>query len=138
MFNGADAVNGDGNYASLSGSTTGNFEYAFAGIGNDNTAIADTSYTTNSLDVDAYGGNGNYASVFGPDNSTAYALNGDSNVAYIGDPFGAAGSPDSAVAGGGFSNDLAEVLLAHGNSTADTAPLLYDIVSLFGNFSGSF
>jgi hypothetical protein len=29
------------------------------------------------------------------------------------------------------------VLLAHGNATADTANLLYDIVSLFGNFSGS-
>ena len=46
--------------------------------------------------------------------------------------------PTSAAAGGGFSNDLAEVLLAHGNATADTANLLYDIVSLFGNFSGSF
>jgi hypothetical protein len=30
------------------------------------------------------------------------------------------------------------VLLAHGNTTAFTADLLYDIVSLFGNASGSF
>jgi hypothetical protein len=29
-------------------------------------------------------------------------------------------------------------LFAHGSTTADTANLLYDIVSLFGNFSGSF
>jgi hypothetical protein len=56
----------------------------------------------------------------------------------VSDPFGAAGSPESAVAGDGFSNDLAEVLLAHGNATADTANLLYDIVSLFGNTAGSF
>jgi hypothetical protein len=60
----------------------------------------------------------------------------DSNIAYVLDLFGAAGSPESAIAGG-FSNDSAEVLFAHGNATADTASLLYDIVSLFGNFSGS-
>jgi hypothetical protein len=83
-------------------------------------------------------GNDNYAYVDGPANSTAYAYDGDSNIAYISDPFGAAGLPDTAIAGDGFSNDLAEVLLAHGNATADTANLLYDIVSLFGNFSGSF
>ena len=71
-------------------------------------------------------------------NSTAYAFGGDSNIAYVSDPFGAAGSPDSAVAGDGFRNDLAEVLFAHGNATADTANLLYDIVSLFGNTAGSF
>jgi hypothetical protein len=136
---GSIAVDGNGNYASESGSTTGAFEYAYAGIGNDNTAIADTSYTTSGDNVTAYSGNDNYASVLGPDNSTASASYGDSNIAYISDPFGAAGSPDSAVAGGsGLTNDLAEVLLAHGNATADTAPLLYDIISLFGNFSGSF
>jgi len=136
---GSIAVDGNGNYASESGSTTGAFEYAYAGIGNDNTAIADTSYTTSGDNVTAYSGNDNYASVLGPDNSTASASYGDSSVAYVLDPFGAAGSPDSAIAGGsGLSNDLAEVLLAHGNATADTANLLYDIVSLFGNFSGSF
>jgi hypothetical protein len=37
-----------------------------------------------------------------------------------------------------FRNDLAEVLFAHGNATADTANLLYDMVSLFGNTAGSF
>jgi len=47
-------------------------------------------------------------------------------------------APDTAVAGNGFSNDLAEVLVAHGNATADTANLLYDIVSLFGTSTGSF
>ena len=84
-------------------------------------------------------GNGNYAYVFGPDNSTASAGDGNSDIAYVSDPFsGATGPADSAVAGGGsFTNDLAEVLLAHGNASADTANLLYDIVSLFGNFSGS-
>ena len=66
------------------------------------------------------------------------AESGNSNIAYVLDPFGAAGSPDSAYAGDGFSNDLAEVLFAHGSATADTANLLYDIISLFGNFSGSF
>jgi hypothetical protein len=73
----------------------------------------------------------------GPAYSTALAEHGDSNIAYVLDPSGAAGSPDSAIAGG-FSNDLAEVLFTHGNASADTANLLYDIVSLFGNFSGSF
>jgi hypothetical protein len=136
---GSIAVDGNGNYASESGSTTGAFEYAYAGIGNDNTAIADTSYTTSGDNVTAYSGSDNYASVLGPDNSTASASYGDSSVAYVLDPFGAAGSPDSAIAGGsGLSNDLAEVLFTHGNAEADTVNLLYDIVSLFGNFSGSF
>jgi len=134
---GSYGLDGNGNYASESGSTTGEYEYASASEGNDNTAIADTSYTTNDSDVAAYGGNDNYASVDGPANSTATA-SGGSDVAYVNDPFGAAGSPDSAIAGDGSSNDLAEVLLAHGNATADTANLLYDIVSLFGNTAGSF
>ena len=136
-YDGSYGLDGNGNYASESGSTTGEYEYASASEGNDNTAIADTSYTTNDSDVAAYGGNDNYASVDGPANSTATA-SGGSDVAYVNDPFGAAGSPDSAIAGDGSSNDLAEVLLAHGNATADTANLLYDIVSLFGNTAGSF
>jgi hypothetical protein len=103
-------------------------------VGNDNTAIG----ATGNAGVDAGIGNDNYAYVDGPAYSSAVAESGNSNIAYVSDPFDAAGSPDSAFAGGGFSNDLAEVLFAHGNTTADTANLLYDIVSLFGNFSGSF
>jgi fibronectin-binding autotransporter adhesin len=133
-FDGSFAVEGNGNYASESGDGTGPGDYIYAGQGNDNTAIG----AGDTLGVDAYGGNDNYAYVDGPTDSTALAYDGDSNIAYVSDPFGAGGSPDSAVAGGsGFSNDLAEVLFAHGNATADTAPLLYDIISLFGNFSGS-
>jgi hypothetical protein len=135
-FDGAFAVGGNDNYASDSGNNTAGFDYAFASDGNNNTAIADTSDSIISKDVDAYGGNGNYAYVDGPANSTATA-DGGGDVAYVSDPFGAAGSPDSAVAGNGFSNDLAEVLFAHGNATADSANLLYDIVSLFGNSAGS-
>ena len=132
-YDGAFSVEGNGNYASESGNGTGPGDYIYAGQGNDNTAIG----AGDTLGVDAYGGNDNYAYVDGPTDSTALAYNGDSNIAYVFDPFGAAGS-DSATAGGGFSNDLAEVLFAHGSTSADTANLLYDILSLFGNFSGSF
>jgi hypothetical protein len=134
---GAYAVEGNNNYASDSGNNTSTEDYAYAGQGNSNSAIADTSYSNGDSGVYAFGGNGNYAYVYGPDNSTADAYDGNSNVAYVDDPFGTAGSPDSAIAGG-FSNDLAEVLFTHGNATADTAPLLYDIVSLFGPLSGTF
>jgi len=133
-YDGAFSVDGDGNYASDSGSNTGGGAYIYAGAGNDNTAIS----ATGNAGVDAYGGNDNFAYVDGPAGSSAGAYYGDSNIAYVLDPFGAAGSPDSANAGVGFSHDLAEVLLAHGNATADTANLLYDVISLFGNFSGSF
>jgi hypothetical protein len=135
---GSQALDGNGNYASESGSITGGSTSAFAGLGNDNTAVSDVSYTNNISGVFAGHGNDNYASGLGPENSYVYAGDGDSNIAYVSDPFGAAGAPDSAIAGDGFSNDLAEVLFAHGNATADTANLLYDIVSLFGNTAGSF
>ena len=68
-YDGSFADEGNGNYASVSGSTTGVGEYAYAGQGNDNTAVADTSYNTNYSTVDAAGGNDNYASVLGPENS---------------------------------------------------------------------
>ena len=130
----SQALDGNGNYASESGGATGDFENAYAAQGNDNTAIG----TTDNAAVFASGGNNSYAYLDGPANSTASA-SGDSNIAYILDPFGAAGSPDTAFAGTpSFSNDLAEVLFTHGNAEADTANLLYDIVSLFGHFSGSF
>jgi hypothetical protein len=135
---GSAAVDGNNDYASTSGAETGTNEGAFAAFGNNNSAIADTTYTNDFAGVTATDGNGNYAYVFGPDNSTADA-SGGSDTAYVWDPFsGATGPADSAVAGdGSFTNDIAEVLLTHGNATADTANLLYDIVSLFGNFSGS-
>jgi hypothetical protein len=135
---GAFAVQGNTNYASDSGNNTASSDFVYAAEGNNNTAIADTSYSISDKDVYADSGNGNFAYVDGPDNSTATA-DGGSDVAYVSDPFsGATGAPDTAVAGGGFTNDLAEVLFAHGNATADTANLLYDIVSLFGNTAGSF
>jgi hypothetical protein len=135
---GSASVAGNNDYSSTSGAETGTNEGAFAAFGNNNSAIADTSYTTDGAGVSATDGNGNYAYVFGPDNSTADASGGN-DIAYVSDPFsGATGPADSAVAGGGsFTNDLAEVLLTHGNATADTANLLYDIVSLFGNFTGT-
>ena len=133
-YDGAFSVEGNGNYASESGNGTGPGDYIYAGQGNDNTAIG----AGDTLGVDAYGGNDNYAYVDGTSDSTALAYDGNSNIAYVLDPFGTAGSIDSATAGGGFSNDLADVLFAHGVANADTANLLYDVVSLFGNFSGSF
>jgi hypothetical protein len=135
---GAFAVDGNGNLASDSGNNSGAVDYVLAGEGNGNTAIADTNYSNDLSGVFAYGGNGNYASADGPANSTASAFGGNGNIAYVDDPFGTAGSPDTAFAGSGFSNDLAEVLFTHGNATADSANLVYDIVSLFGNFTGSF
>ena len=136
---GSAAVAGNHDLASSTGSETGDNEGAFAAFGNNNSATADTNYTITDNGVSATSGNDNFAYVMGPDNSTADA-SGGSDIAYVLDGFsGATGPPDSAVAGGGsFTNDLAEVFLAHGNATADTANLLYDIVSLFGNFSGSF
>jgi hypothetical protein len=146
---GSAAVAGDNNYASTFGNEIGTEEGSYAAFGNGNTAITDTSYTPegDGLGAVASYGNDNYAYIFGPDNSTANAGGagldalGNSNVAYINDPFGTA--PDSAVAGGiplgegGWSHDLAEVLFAHGNASALGADYLYDIISLFGNESGS-
>jgi hypothetical protein len=135
---GSAAVAGSNDSAYTTGTETGTNEGAFSGFGNNNSATADTNYAIDDKGVDATDGNGNYAFVDGPNNSTADA-SGGSDVAYINDPFsGATATADSAVAGdGSFTNDLAEVLLTHGNATADSANLLYDIVSLFGTFTGS-
>lgn len=125
------------------GTETGNVDGAYSGTGNGNAATADVSYAKDFSEVVAGDGNNNYAYVYGPNDSTAYAGGdaahlGNNEIAYVSDPFsGATGPADSAVSGDGFSNDLAEVLFAHGNATADTANLLYDIISLFGNFSGT-
>jgi hypothetical protein len=136
IYDGALAVAGNNNYASDSGNNTASYDYSFAGDGNNNSAIDDTSATLVGKDVTAYEGNGNYAYAYAPDNSTATAFDGNSNVAYVDDPYGLAGAPDSAIAGNGFSNDIAEVLFTHGNATADTANFMYDIISLFGPSSG--
>ena len=115
---GSAAVDGSNDSATTSGAETGTNEGAFAAFGNNNSAIADTSYTANGNGVSATEGNGNYAYVLGPDNSTAVAIDGNGNIAYVSDPFSSAtGSPDTAIAGNGFSNDLAEVLFAHGNAS---------------------
>jgi hypothetical protein len=135
-FDGSDAINGNGNYASESGSTTGYDENAFAGYGNDNTAVADTSYTTANYGAHADHGNDNYASVLGPENSYVDAEEGDSNVAYVLDPFGS--TADNAYAGFGNSSDLAAVLFTDGTAGADSANNLYDILTAFGLESGTF
>jgi hypothetical protein len=145
---GSAAVAGNSNEASTSGSETGTNEGAFAAFGNNNTAIADTSYTTDTDGVSATDGNGNYAYVYGPDNSTASAggentttLAGNNDIAYVYDPLSTTGTPDSAIAGStgtaSGSNDLAEVLLTHGNAVAQGADNLYDIISLLGNETGT-
>ncbi|MGA8332620.1 MAG: hypothetical protein WB777_25555 [Mycobacterium sp.] len=144
LNDGSAAVGGNYDYASSTGSETGDSEGAFAAFGNNNTAIADANYTTNGDGAAAQFGNGNYAYVYGPDNSNALAGGdgptdlGNNDVAYISDPFSSITGPaDTATAGTSFSNDLAEVLFTHGTASADTANLLYDFVSLFGNFTGS-
>jgi hypothetical protein len=135
---GSAAVQGNNNYASTSGSETGTNEGAYAADGNDNTAIADTSYTNDNTGVSADIGNDNYAYVYGPDNSSAGAGSGDGNIAYVDDPFsGATGTPDSAVAGFNGSNDLAEVLFAHGNASAQNGDLVYDIITALGHETGT-
>ncbi len=71
-------------------------------------------------------------------NSTAYAFGGDSNIAYVSNPFGAAGSRDSRSPVMALGTTWPKCCSRTANATADTANLLYDIVSLFGNTAGSF
>jgi hypothetical protein len=135
LHDGSQAVAGNGNYASESGSTTGGGEGAYAVNGNGNTAVGDASYTDGG-DVYAGNGNDNYASVLGPENLNAVATGGDSNIAYILDPFGSTAS--EAYSGFGHSSDLAAVLLTDGNAFATTANDLYDILTAFGPETGTF
>jgi hypothetical protein len=136
LLDGAIAVDGNGNYASESGSSSGQHDYAFAGVGNDNTAIDDDSdTTTNGAYVAAENGNDNYASVLGPENSHAFAGDGDSNIAYVLDPFGSTAS--DATSGDGFNSDLAAVLLTDGTAVANTANDAYDIVTAAGSEAGT-
>jgi hypothetical protein len=134
-YDGSFSVDGDGNYASESGNTAGGDEGALAGVGNDNTAIGDASYTSDDGGVDANNGNDNYASVLGPENSGAGAGFGDSNVAYVLDPFGSTAS--QATSGAGFNSDLAAVLLTDGTATANTANDVYDVVTASGSEAGT-
>jgi hypothetical protein len=137
LQNGSDAAEGNGNYASETGSTTGYDEDTIAGFGGDNnTAVDDASYTANESYVIAGNGNDNYASVLGPENSTASA-SGDSNIAYVLDPFGSTAS--DATSGDGITNsDLAAVLLTDGTATANTVNDMYDILTAFGPETGTF
>lgn len=146
---GPAAVDGNSNYASEFGNTTGTNEGAFAAVGNNNTAIADNNYTDSGAGVFAGAGNDNSAFADGPANSSADAGGfstalgnatdelGNGNISYVFDPFGS--TADSAISGStqtvAGSNDLAEVLLTHGNAVADGGNFLYDIITLFGNIA---
>jgi hypothetical protein len=132
---GADAFDGDGNYASESGNTTGDAEEVEAGNGDDNIAISDTSYSANSSGVVAGDGNGNYGYVDGPENSGAEALEGDHDIAYVLDPFGSTASV--ATSGLGGNDDLAAALFADGFPNATGADSMYDIITALGNETGT-
>jgi hypothetical protein len=141
---GSAAVAGNNDSAYTNGTETGTNEGAFSGFGNFNSATADTNYTVDGQGVSATFGNGNYAIVDGPANSTATAGGSladlsNNNFAYVEDPFGS--TADSALAGGNGlttgGNDLAEVLYTHGDASA-VGNLMYDIISVFGNFHGAF
>jgi hypothetical protein len=144
---GSFAGGGNNDYASMSGSETGNGDITLAAFGDNNSAIANTNYTADDGGVHADFGNGNYAYVYGPDNSTASAggeglANGNHDLSYVLDPFsGTTGPADSAISGSlvnaSGSNDLAAVLLTHGDAAAQGANDVYDIISLFGNETGT-
>jgi hypothetical protein len=131
---GTAASGGDNNYASMSGTINGDLDQTSAVDGNNNVAITDTSYTTSDNPDEAISGDNDYSYVFGPDNSYAQTGDGDNDIAYVWDPFGTGNAPDSAIAGFGSSN-LAEVLLTHGDASAQGGSMLYDIISLFGTFT---
>jgi hypothetical protein len=134
---GSEAIDGNNNYASMSGNDNSSADGPQAGFGNGNTAIADTSYTQGDDGPGAEDGNNNYAYVYGPDNSTASA-DGNDNIAYVDDPYGTAGNPDSAIAGDDlYNNNLAEVLFTHGNALADGPNYAYDIISPLGPEAGT-
>jgi hypothetical protein len=135
-YDGAEADGGNGNYASELGNTAGLAEGANADFGNDNTAVSNTSYTESGAGTVAESGDNNYAYVDGPDNSTAFAGEGNSDIAYVLDPFGSTAS--TAVSGFGGNSDLAAVLLTDGNANAATgADNLYDIITALGNETGT-
>jgi hypothetical protein len=124
-----DAVDGNGNYASQSGTTTGDDNGAFAGVGNDNYASA-------------VGGNESNADAGGSFYDTS--ITGNNDIAYVLDPFGTDGS--DAFSGYDYdtmtdatgNNDLAAVLgVDDTTGPAWGANDLYDIVTALGNESGT-
>jgi hypothetical protein len=129
------AIAGNGNYVSQSGNNLGFNEGPVAHEGNDNTVIADTSYNANNDNPIAESGNDNYVYVLGPENSSASVLAGDSNIAYVSDPFGSTAS--YAESGYGGNSDLAAVLLTDGSANATAADNLYDVVTAAGNEAGT-
>ena len=133
LHGGADAYDGNGNYASESGTTTS--AGAEAGGGDNNTVIDATSNTTPGDGSFAGDGNGNFIYVDGPSNTTAAALEGNNNIAYILDPFGSMAS--SANAGFGGNDDLAAVLLTDGSANAQGGQFVYDIITALGNETGT-
>jgi len=130
---GADAYDGNRNYASESGTTTS--AGAEAGGGNDNTVIDATSNTTPGDGSTVGDGNGNFTFADGPANSTANAFEGNNNIAYILDPFGSTAS--GANAGFGGNDDLAAVLLTDGDANAQGGQFVYDIITALGNETGT-
>jgi hypothetical protein len=136
--NGPAAVDGNYNYVSESGNTTGTNEGGFAAGGDNNTVIANTSYTSDGDGVLAGDGNGNYASVDGPTDSGGSAI-GTGDIAYVWDPFGSTASGATAgldVTTGGETTgnyDLAAVLLTDGQALATDGNYVYDIVTALGN-----
>jgi hypothetical protein len=137
LYDGADAVGGNSNYAGEFGTMAGYDEGSFSGFGgNDNIAISDTSFTQEFAGAYAEIGNGNYALNMGPENSFATAFEGNSNVAIVDDPFGSVAS--YADSGYGFSSDVAEVLGTQGTTAAVTANDVYDILTALGPETGTF
>jgi hypothetical protein len=129
----SDAViadDGDGNVAVDMGNHSDLSGAVIADEGDANTAIA---VGTNDSAV-ADEGNNNYAEVIGPESSSADALDGNHDIAYVLDPFG---STASSAFSGDSNYDLAAVLLTDGTATAQNSDYLYDIISALGNESGT-
>src|SRR6202012_2630790 len=126
---------GNGNYASESGNNLGFQEGPVADYGNDNTVVAETGYNANNDNPIAQSGNDNFIYVLGPENSSASTFAGDSNIAYVLDPFGSTDSEADARLGG--NPDLAAVLLTDGTASATAPDPLYDVVTAAGNEAGT-
>jgi hypothetical protein len=134
-YDGAYSINGNGNYASETGDTTGKFEGVLGGNdGNDNTIVSDISYDLDGYRSQAGDGDNNYAYGLGPENSQVYAVSGDSNTASLVDPFGT--TADNATAGQAHF-DLAALLFTDGTAVATDADNVYDVVTAAGSEAGT-
>jgi hypothetical protein len=158
---GADAVDGNGNYAFEDGNSVGTDVGPFAGVGNNDTAIDVASGTNNITASSSAGfGNNDIASVLGG-NSDANAggsapdVLGNSDVAFVYDPTGTVGSTADAGAnltttgdfdlagafgdalnpsatGGNFLVDILPGLdLVPSSAAAEGGSFLTDLLSLF-------